>query len=406
MANETGEATEPLDPVTIGLRVRRIRHSRGKSLEVVAGQAKISAAFLSRLERGEYSLDRLTLIVRLADALEVAPSELIALPVPAPGNGGMDSAIHAVRRALRAANSGQPDGQVLPVETLRERVTATLEARCHDGKVREVGAALPALIRDVHTSIAAGRDVAALLDLAVLLHTRTTEPWLRMAGAPPDLREHAAVLARRLAERRDTPATMVLAVTSAVDVALAAGDFDFARAELDTLSVPTTSPESLQLGGVGTLQRSFAAAADGRSAEADAALAHADELAQRTGEANAYWMGFGPTCVGLWQMAAAREAGDPERAVTIAEGMHPEAQPDIVHHARYHVQYARALVRVRGRREDAVRALRRAETLVPHEVQRNPAARELLGELVTHAKRGDAVSRELRGMAYRAGLPV
>jgi hypothetical protein len=38
-------------------------------------------------------------------------------------------------------------------------------------------------------------------------------------------------------------------------------------------------------------------------------------------------------------------------------------------------------------------------------VHRDPAARETLAELVARSKQ-DAVGRELRGMAYRAGLPV
>ncbi|MGH3684792.1 MAG: hypothetical protein ACRDRU_21925 [Pseudonocardiaceae bacterium] len=38
--------------------------------------------------------------------------------------------------------------------------------------VGETAAALPDLISDGHTSIAAGRDVAELLNLVVLLHTQ------------------------------------------------------------------------------------------------------------------------------------------------------------------------------------------------------------------------------------------
>jgi hypothetical protein len=36
---------------------------------------------------------------------------------------------------------------------------------------------------------------------------------------------------------------------------------------------------------------------------------------------------------------------------------------------------------------------------------RNPFAREVIAELLAHSRR-DAVGRELRGLAYRAGLPV
>jgi len=71
----------------------------------------------------------------------------------------------------------------------------------------------------------------------------------------------------------------------------------------------------------------------------------------------------------------------------------------------YWVDYGRALARVRGRQDDAVMALRRAETVSPLHLYRSPFARDTLGELVARSCH-DAVRRELRGMAYRAGLPV
>jgi hypothetical protein len=63
------------------------------------------------------------------------------------------------------------------------------------------------------------------------------------------------------------------------------------------------------------------------------------------------------------------------------------------------------LARQRGRRDEAVLALRDAERLAPLRLHRSPFARETLDELLARSKR-DAVGRELRGMAYRAGLPV
>lgn len=49
--------------------------------------------------------------------------------------------------------------------------------------------------------------------------------------------------------------------------------------------------------------------------------------------------------------------------------------------------------------------LRRAEQISPARIHRHPFMRSILAELLTKAKR-DSVGRELRGMAYRAGLPV
>jgi hypothetical protein len=50
-------------------------------------------------------------------------------------------------------------------------------------------------------------------------------------------------------------------------------------------------------------------------------------------------------------------------------------------------------------------ALRRAELISPHRIQHGPVVREVLAELLARSRR-DATGRELRGMAYRAGLPV
>jgi transcriptional regulator with XRE-family HTH domain len=393
------------DARTIGRRVRQIREQRRKSLRVVAGLAGITAGHLSRLERGKRALDSRSLIVALANALRVAPSELTKLPVPAPGDGGTDAAVEAVRLALMAINHGQPGGQVVPVETLRARVMAVLDARCRCDRQTEAAVTLPDLIRDVHTSLAAGRDVAELLDLTVLLHTQGTSAWLRVVGAPLDLRSQAATLAQQAARDRDTPTAMGIATVGSVGVMFTAGAFDLAQTALNLVTVPTNSPESTQLAGMLALSQSLVAAADKRPGDAHAPLEHAAELAQRTGESNAYWMGFGPVNVGLWRMAGALEAGDHELAVATAQDLHPEVHPNLPRRAVYWVEYGRALARVRGRQDDAVMALRRAETISPLHLHRSPFARDTLAELVARS-RHDAVRRELRGMAYRAGLPV
>jgi transcriptional regulator with XRE-family HTH domain len=392
------------DARTIGQRLRRIRKGRRKSLVVVAGLAGMSKSKLDRIERGEVALDSLSDIVALAHALQIAPSELIRLPIPAPANGATDSAVNAVRRALMAVNRGRPNGQTVPADVLRNRVIATLAAHYSCTHDKEVGAALPGLIRDLHTSIAAGRDVARLLELAVLLHAGATPGWLRVAGAEIDLREQAVLLAHQAAQHRDSPVALGVATWGGLHVMLAAGEFDLAQAELDAVTVPTNTPESMQLAGMLALSQSLVAAADSRPGDIAAPLEMATELAERTGEGNAYWMGFGPTNAGFWRMNVALEAGDHQRAVTIAEGLHPQAHPFRGCQAMYWVDYGRSLARVRGRHDDAVRAFRRAERISPRRVYRNPYAREVLAKLASRA-RHDTVGEKLREMAIRAGLP-
>jgi hypothetical protein len=266
------------------------------------------------------------------------------------------------------------------------------------------GLDLPDLIRDLHTTMAAGKHVAELLDLAVLVHTQTTRGWLYIVGAPLDLRREAATLAQRVAEERDDPTALGVAAWGAVIEILAAGAFDLARDELDSVTVPTDTSEGLQLNGMLALSASLVSAADQRPVDAVAALEHAAELAQRTGQGNAFLMGFGPVNVGLWHMAGALESNDPDIAIQVAERLNPKEHPSRERQATYWMDLGRALTRVR-RRDEAVRALRTAEQLFPMRVLRNPFARETLAELVAHSRR-DAIGRELRGMAYRAGLPV
>jgi transcriptional regulator with XRE-family HTH domain len=388
----------------IGHTLRRVRHARGKSLAVVAGLAGISTSYLSMLERGERAVDRRSLIIRLANALEIAPSDLTGLPVPAPANGGIDASMDAVRRALMAVQRGRSGGDMVPVEVLRSRIAQVSMDRV-DCRHAEVGAALPGLIRDLHATLAAGRDVGALLDLAVLLHGQGTAAWLHGVHARVELRALATLTVRQAAEQRDDPTLLGLATYHDALMLLSSGDFALARDELDAVTVPTTSPETTQLAGMLMLTTSLVAAADNRAAEVDAALEHAADLAQHTGEGTAMWLGFGPTNVGLWRMAAALEAGDHDRTVAVAGGLDPRAHPFRSRQAAYWTDYGRALARIRGRHDDAIMAFRRAEKLFPARVLRNPFVRDVLAELLTRAKR-DAVGRELRGLAYRAGLPV
>jgi hypothetical protein len=61
--------------------------------------------------------------------------------------------------------------------------------------------------------------------------------------------------------------------------------------------------------------------------------------------------------------------------VSIAEGLHPERDPFPYARAFHWVGYGRALAQLRGRHDDAVRALHRAETMNPVRVRRNPLVR-------------------------------
>jgi hypothetical protein len=268
-----------------------------------------------------------------------------------------------------------------------------------------VGRELPALIRDMHTSVDAGRDVRELLALGVLLHVQGSHAFLGDMGASGDLRWQTATLARQLAREHGGAEIIGLAAFGAANGLLAAGELGEALAELNSVTVPTTTETAEQLDGMLALSRSLVAAADRRPEDVDAPLEYAGQLATRTGEGNAYWLGFGPTNIGVWWMGVALEARDFAKAASIAETLEPQRLPTATRQATYWANYGRALARIRGRQDDAVRALRQAELISPPRVQRHPFVRDVLAEMLVRSRR-DAVGRELRAMAYRAGLPV
>lgn len=388
----------------IGGKLRQIRHARGKSLEVVAGLAGISASYLSRLESGDRALDRRSLIVALARALEVAPSEITGAGLAAPGDAREDQALVQVRLAMLGVSMGEPRGEVQPAEQLRERVSAVL-AYQNDAHAEMVGAELPSLIRDLHTTLDAHREEREVLRLLALAHMQGTQAWLTMVGAPMDLTWQAALLARSAAERLNEPVSLAVSAYGTSMGLLAASAFDLASRTLEAVKLPMVTAEDLQLGGSLALVSSLVASAQKEPTERAAALDHAAELAERTGETNLMGFGFGPSNVGVWRMQCALEAGDHTEAAKLAETVNPDALTVRARQAVYWRDRARALARLPKQRDRAVMMLHRAERLSPDHVHRHPFTLSLIGELVAKAKQ-DAVSRELRGIAYRAGLPV
>jgi transcriptional regulator with XRE-family HTH domain len=398
MPEDTSAHTQGYDARAIGLRLRHVRKSRRMTLRVLAGLTGVSIAHLSHIENGLTALDSLKLLAALADTLRIAPSELVSPPIPRPANGHTDTLIEAVRLALIAAAAGRPDGEVQPVEQLRQRFEAAVTS---DRVVSDD--ALPGLIVDLHTTLEQGREMTELLPLAVMVHTQVSQ-WLFVANAPTDLRWQGASLARSAAEELADPTWLGVSGRCSALVLLDHGAFDQCRQELDAITVPTASSEGMQLAGALALCRALVSAADNRPAESAAALEHATELAAHTGQGDAFMIDFGPVYAGITHMCAALECGEPDEAIKVATTVNPLEHPDRERRATYWMEYGNALTRVR-RRDDAAQAMLRAEKLHPMRVLHDPLAKDTLVELVARSK-DDALGRAIRGMAYRAGLPL
>jgi transcriptional regulator with XRE-family HTH domain len=66
--------------------LRRLRHGKGLSQDVLAYEAEISRSYLSQLEKGAFYAS-LKIIGKLAAVLEVEPAELLKLPAKRKARG-------------------------------------------------------------------------------------------------------------------------------------------------------------------------------------------------------------------------------------------------------------------------------------------------------------------------------
>jgi transcriptional regulator with XRE-family HTH domain len=400
MAAEQAEASE------MGRRLRQARLAREKSLKVIAGLAGISESHLSNLEHGRRALDRRSLVKKLADALEIAPTDITSgATIGTPGELEEDRDLQEVRLAMLGVTMGEPLGEVLPVEALRLRMVDVLTAQRDCDYVR-VGAQLPSLIRDLHTTLDAHRDEREVLRMLALTHVQCTQAWLMDIGASIDLGWQAAVLAKAAADQLGEPMSQGVTAFGRSFGLLSAGAFPLAARVLAEPEVGTATSEAMQMSGMLALTSSLVAAARGDQGDRVSALEYATDLAEHVGDdGNAMWLGFGPSNVGVWRMSVALEAGEHAEAAHIATTINPTALPSPTRQSAYWREYGRALAHLPRRQNDAVRMLRRAEQISPVRIHRHPFMRSILTELNARTK-DPAARRELRGMMYRAGLPT
>ena len=106
-----------LETVTIGQRVARCRKARGMSQEVLAHLLGRSHSWLTKVERGERQLDRMSTIREVARVLRVDVAELIGRP-DRPGIGPLHPRGPAGRDFCSCDAGGPGSGPVpLPVLT-------------------------------------------------------------------------------------------------------------------------------------------------------------------------------------------------------------------------------------------------------------------------------------------------
>jgi hypothetical protein len=116
-------------------------------------------------------------------------------------------------------------------------------------------------------------------------------------------------------------------------------------------------------------------------------------------------MWFGAANIGVWRTAIAVESGEPGKVVELSRGVDVDLIPSASRRAGFFIDVGRSMLKERSTREAGLGTLMRAEKLAPQRVHTDLFTREAISEQLRRARR-DAAGRELRGLAYRMGIPA
>lgn len=397
-----------------GRRLRELRVWRGMTQRAVAELAGFSESYLSRIERGERAVDRRSTLEALAAALRVAPSELAEQAFPPAAADPVMSEVHDAVVALRVALADNSlDDPADDAPRPWPELAADLHRVNHELRPRAdyaaQGLVLPDLITDLHATAATNPDhrrdaLVGLLDV----YTAATATAKNLGE--PDLAAVAAMHARAVAAEVDSPAYTALADwLRALAVSSPARERSLslaARAAERVQPVVGSDGAAAEMYGMLHLTCALNAAALTRYGESADHEAEAADVAARVGGGSNFGQQcFGEPNLGFWRVTLAVERGEGGKVAEIARNVDPTAVASASRRAGFYTDLGRGLATERGRRGDAVAALRTAEQLAPQRVRANPYVRETVTDLRSRARR-DAVGRELRGLAYRMGIGV
>ncbi|MBP2336159.1 transcriptional regulator with XRE-family HTH domain [Saccharothrix coeruleofusca] len=397
------------DDSHIGRRLREVRSWRRLSLTAAAELAGITPAYLSMIERGLRPVTKRSTLEALADALQVAPTELSGSPF-APTDAAdaeAHAAIREVETVLSTVDLGvDPGGEPAPWPQLRDRVIHLNAVLRPEADYAAQGRVVPGLLLDLHTAYV-HHPAHRRAVLVGLLHAYHAAAVLTKNLGVRGLPLVAARLAQQCAEELDSPEWLAFAVWLRGNVAGAQSRAHQLAASVrgaDRL-IGSDGANALQARGMLHLNAALAAAS---MRDADTVRTHLDEaaaLVERLPEQreNFAFLHFGRPNLGVWRVSLATELGQGAKVAELARLVDPDELPAKARRAVYWTDLGRALLTERATVDQGIRALVTAESIAPQRVRNDVFVREAVADLLRRARR-DAAGRELRGLAWRMGV--
>ena len=390
----------------IGERIAYYRNKRGLSQAVLAGMVGRSVSWLSQLERGERSADKLSVLLPMARALRIDLATLVGETVDFTPQAG--PTLNAIDRIRAAMTDYLPpdDDQPIDLEVLRS-VALEIMGLYQAAEYDKAASLMPTTVETVDAAVAntEGDDhqralaIAALTNqIAAALFSRTGQTELGWVAADRSI--HAA-------QQADDIELVTAGIYRLGQIMLRAGQNEEAYRLADTSlqaveGVDTPSAQSLH--GSLLLTAAIAASRLDDRREATKLLGKAQQIAVGLGgDRNDHWTAFGPTNVQIHATSAAVNLGDPSDVIIQGEQVETENLPDQLRGRRSQVYIDLAWAYSQQCNDTAtVLSLMEAERLAPQAVRFNPRARDLI-QTALHRSRKNAIPG-LDGLAARAGV--
>lgn len=398
---------------TIGKRIAAYRRRRGMSQEALAGLIGRSESWLSQVERGLRSVDRLSVLLDLAKVLHTDVETLSGRPWRfAPNGAAMTDGLADVRRAFTRYDQllGDSPPSTSSLTALRTSVADT-HRDYQAAKYQRVITTLPALLAEADRlrGESANTADAREISLAYVSAYVVAAKLVTKLGAT-DL---ALLASDRAASEAYATDSLGAAGMAAYQVACAllradqpqdAEHLAVRMAERLERAARSDRPTLVSLAGALWL---IAAIIASRQTERDIAWArldHAARLADMLGQdANYAWTAFGPTNVAIHRVSVAAELGDAGGALTAALDVDLTKLPAGLASRRAQTNLDLAWAHAQRRHDtEATLYLLQAEKAAPEAIAHNVIVQEMMRDMLARGSR--ASTNALAALAQRAGL--
>jgi transcriptional regulator with XRE-family HTH domain len=389
----------------LGRRIGYWRRRRKLTQVVFADRIGRSKSWVEKVERGERSAGRLSVLDEICQVLQI---DLAALIGEEPARGTQvcldDTEVGRIRSALERYEFGSGRDGASDVAGLRRRLDHAWAA-FEFADYQVMGTVLPGLLDDAkqaHAALATGESGAVLAEVYQVIAST-----LRKLG------EHTlAWLAGdrgvAVAQHGGDLSSVAGAGFRIANALLSMGRADQALAMnlslADRLEPECGAEPERALYGHILLQGAMAAAAAGDDRRAEELIGAAREAARFVAAgSNHFRLAFGPVNVALHEVAALVALGENERAVRVADGIDGAGLRMLrrERQAALMVDTARACSQA-GNRDEALRRLLMAEQIAAPEVRCRPLAQATIADLLHRTRQ--APSFALAGLAERAGV--